>query len=633
MPSRPSLRVPQKVSLSAISLALALLTLPFPARAIVGVEYQLLLGNPSAASADTNNHDHYLIQRSVESLDYSDRLGLPLWASWNLTASDIGTNDRSSFITDATLPASYYHVKTSDYTGSGYDRGHLCPSKDRTDTAANNDLVFYMSNIMPQSGANNSGVWLQFENYCRDLVQSSNQFELLILCGPSGFSDARINTNGPVAIPDYVWKIVVVLPPGVTPATNRITSTNRVIALKIPNTDYATNAWPSYITSANQIQVDTGFTFFSALPESTAAILRAKVDGQTNSPPVITQFTPVSGPAGTSVTITGSGFSGASEVAFNGVTASYSIDSSTQVTAVVPTNASSGAVSITTLRGTAISTNSFTALTNGGSIYSGVLAAWDFSGVTGFGISPFAPVTNAPKIIVGGLTRGSGIRTGGTAAAGGWGGAAFTNLTAVAAIGASQYAILSLTALPGYRFSCSSITRLDYYRSSSGATGGVLQAAVGSGPFIDITNLSYSISGSGSSIGAIDLSKVEALQNVGAGLPVTIRLVNFGGTSSLGTWYFYNTQNSTAADLSVSGTVVEDIEANLPAVLSIRSPDSNLFTVKIGGANGGSYVLQCATNLASPIWVTLVTNTAPFAFSVTNSAEISDRFYRALSAP
>jgi DNA/RNA endonuclease G (NUC1) len=54
------------------------------------------LGNPSNAGADTNNHAHYLIQRTVEALDYSDKLGEPVWASWDLTAGDVGSATRST---------------------------------------------------------------------------------------------------------------------------------------------------------------------------------------------------------------------------------------------------------------------------------------------------------------------------------------------------------------------------------------------------------------------------------------------------------------------------------------------------------------------------------------------------------
>lgn len=59
--------------------------------ALIGIDYQMQLGNPSNASADSNNHDHYLVQRTVETIDYSDNLGEPNWVSWDLTASDIGS--------------------------------------------------------------------------------------------------------------------------------------------------------------------------------------------------------------------------------------------------------------------------------------------------------------------------------------------------------------------------------------------------------------------------------------------------------------------------------------------------------------------------------------------------------------
>src|ERR1039458_10600641 len=84
--------------------------------ASIDIALQMQLGNPSNASANTNNHDHYLIQRTVEAIDYSDNFGEPNWASWDLTASDLGSSGRnSSFYTDTNLPANFYHVSTGDY--------------------------------------------------------------------------------------------------------------------------------------------------------------------------------------------------------------------------------------------------------------------------------------------------------------------------------------------------------------------------------------------------------------------------------------------------------------------------------------------------------------------------------------
>ena len=77
--------------------------------------------------------------------------------------------------------------------------------------------------------------------------------------------------------------------------------------------------------------------------------------------PEITGFTPTSGPVGTGVTITGSGFSGATAVKFHGTDAqSFTVDSGTQINAVVAAGTTSGTISVTTPGGTATSSGSFT---------------------------------------------------------------------------------------------------------------------------------------------------------------------------------------------------------------------------------------------------------------------------------
>jgi hypothetical protein len=77
--------------------------------------------------------------------------------------------------------------------------------------------------------------------------------------------------------------------------------------------------------------------------------------------PSITTFSPTSGPVGTSVTINGSDLSGASDVEFNGTdAASFTVGSSTKITAVVATGTTSGTISITTPDGTATSASSYT---------------------------------------------------------------------------------------------------------------------------------------------------------------------------------------------------------------------------------------------------------------------------------
>ncbi len=358
------------------------------------------LGNPSGATNDPNNHNHYLIQRTVEALDYSDALGEPTWVSWDLTASDIGSSGRSAdFFTDTSLPAGFYEVTTADYNGVGninFNRGHMCPSEDRTDNTNDNDMVFLMSNIIPQAAVNNQGVWGNFEAYCQSQADAGN--ELLITCGPSLFNNTFI-PSGKAQIPQYTWKIAVIVPPGTGTAASRITASTSVISLKIPNSNNVTANWSNYITSASQIEVDTGYTFFTALPTNIAAVLRSEVFGQTESGTGESAiFRRPVGAAGTNVVITGTNFSSATAVAFNGVTAAFTVNSSSQITATVPTDASSGAISVTTPNGTGVSSGSFTVTGTSTDLIVGAAHAGNFSqGDTGS--TYFITVTNIGTLV------------------------------------------------------------------------------------------------------------------------------------------------------------------------------------------------------------------------------------------
>ena len=139
------------------------------------------------------------------------------------------------------------------------------------------------------------------------------------------------------------------------------------------NTGAASSApWAAAATADSNGAVGTGShqytgdtTATTATSHKAAALLYLAPGGGgsftvTPSPPSISGFTPASGPVGTTVTINGSGFSGATAVAFNGASASYTVNSASQITATVPNNAGTGPITVTTPNGTATSSTNYT---------------------------------------------------------------------------------------------------------------------------------------------------------------------------------------------------------------------------------------------------------------------------------
>lgn len=243
----------------------------------LGAQYQLALGNPSDAKSDTFSKTNYLIKRAEYALSYNSSHQQPNWVSWSFTPDDRGSSGRSdNFTEDKTLPFGFARLDGSTF-GGGFDRGHMCPSADRTCSPQHNEVTFIMSNIAPQAAGNNRGPWNDLEQYCRTLVTGGQ--EVLIICGPSGFKGDK--TSAGVPVPENFWKIAVVRKEGGT-----ITSSSRVIAVSMPNkNEVQGTSWTDYITSVEQIEKDTGYKFFDTLAASTASNLKVVVDKSATGKP------------------------------------------------------------------------------------------------------------------------------------------------------------------------------------------------------------------------------------------------------------------------------------------------------------------------------------------------------------
>ncbi len=245
-----------------------------------GSAEHLLMGNPSGAVASTSYPTNYLMSKTQYCLSYYRDKGIPNWVAWHLDNTWLGSAARQDdFRSDATLPSGWYRVTGTAYSGSGYDRGHMCPSADRTYSVTDNSATFLMTNMIPQAPNNNQGAWAKLEDYCRSLVTASGK-ELYIYSGGYG-SKGTIN-SGHVTVPNRTWKVIMVLTNG-TGDVARVTTSTRLIAVDMPNDNASiakTADWKTYRVSVDYVESKTGYNFFTAVSSTIQATIESKVDNQ-----------------------------------------------------------------------------------------------------------------------------------------------------------------------------------------------------------------------------------------------------------------------------------------------------------------------------------------------------------------
>ncbi|MDE6417449.1 MAG: DNA/RNA non-specific endonuclease [Duncaniella sp.] len=205
------------------------------------------------------------IEYTGMNIGFNPRLHIPNWVAWQLTADEAdGEEPRTNkFFADERVPGS---AESYDYNYSGYDRGHMAPAGDmKWDKNAISES-FFMTNIVPQAKALNSGAWKRLEEKCRTWARVYGN--IYIVCGPVT-SDQPIEYIGDsrVFVPQRFFKAVIAID----------TDRPRGIGFIMPNGKVPGGMQQSAVT-IDEIERITGYDLFAALPDEIENEIESQCD-------------------------------------------------------------------------------------------------------------------------------------------------------------------------------------------------------------------------------------------------------------------------------------------------------------------------------------------------------------------
>lgn len=206
-----------------------------------------------------------VIQRTGYTLAYDKKTKTPQWVAWELTKEETkGNHERTDkFLPDPNVEGA--KVVTTDYTGSGYDRGHMAPAGDMKWSKKAMEESFYMSNICPQIHHLNTGDWNELEANTRKWARRYGS--VYVTCGPIYNGSRRTQYIGKnrVKVPDAFFKVILIQSPKKTCA----------LGFFFEN-EAGQRPLNEYLVSVDYLEQTTGIDFFPALPDELENVLEAE---------------------------------------------------------------------------------------------------------------------------------------------------------------------------------------------------------------------------------------------------------------------------------------------------------------------------------------------------------------------
>ena len=208
-----------------------------------------------------------IISHRGYTLSYNRRTKQANWVAWELNRDKLVERESrtNNFQPDTELPEKEA-VTTDDYTGSGFDRGHLCPAGDNRYHWRAMQESFYMTNISPQNHNLNAGDWKELEELCRRWAEKEGT--IYIVCGPlfRGKKHQTIGRNHRIPVPEAFFKAVLCT-----------SGTPRAIGFLFDNRA-GNHPIESYVKSVDELEELTGIDFFPSLPDEVEQAVEATAD-------------------------------------------------------------------------------------------------------------------------------------------------------------------------------------------------------------------------------------------------------------------------------------------------------------------------------------------------------------------
>lgn len=211
------------------------------------------------------------IEHLAYTVSYHPTWHIPNWVAYTLESHEVSDEFAR---TNKFLPDPQVHgtaVVTSDYTGSGYDRGHMAPAADMRWSEQAMRESFYMTNMCPQNHNNNAGDWKDLEELVRDLAVKYGAIH--ICCGPIVTDTTiTIGKNCRIVVPQAFFKVLL------RQKTNQTTSSPQdswaAIGFVMQN-KAANKPLMTYMLSVDEVEEMTGIDFFPNLPDSIETAIEA----------------------------------------------------------------------------------------------------------------------------------------------------------------------------------------------------------------------------------------------------------------------------------------------------------------------------------------------------------------------